>query len=50
MSERKKTHILRNMRFKKEIVEKLTEEAQLENRSFNNLVEYILMNYVKQKQ
>jgi predicted HicB family RNase H-like nuclease len=44
------THILRNMRFKKEIVEKLTEEAQLENRSFNNLVEYILIKYVKQKQ
>jgi hypothetical protein len=41
--------ILRNMRFKKSLFDKLTVQARSENRTFSNLVETILINYLKSK-
>lgn len=41
--------ILRNMRFKKSLFDKLVVQARSENRTFNNMVETILINYFKSK-
>ena len=40
-------NVLRNMRFKKPLFDRLVIEAKKENRTFNNLVETILINYFK---
>lgn len=46
---KKNVHILRNMRFKRSVFDMINRQAQDENRSFNNMVETILMNHLTSK-